>query len=171
MVFKASINGPNRRLNRVGNRAAVSIFTETDDKAQIHSSREREAQGELTFSFRVRTIESFLNTERNKKSSSHAFGDACLFTVGRSGMGQTLLEKHFRMIGSPDSTSPNSDDPVLIHFHDIPVFISRAIPVPINVDNNSSADEIEDTEDIIYLSQVHCHNHKICGKHVLRILF
>ena len=67
-------------------------------------------------------------------------------------------------------------DPILIHFHDIPILILRAIPTYVNIDNltnninnhnenDSSSDYhhlLQYEYDIIYLSQVHCHNHKIC---------
>ncbi len=68
-----------------------------------------------------------------------------------------------------------TSDPCLIHFHDIPILILRAIPIPIQQPLpilSSSVLQEEDIEkefknnmeynNIIYLSQVHCHNHKIC---------
>jgi len=45
----------------------------------------------------------------------------------------------------------SNSDPVLLHFHNLPVFILRAVPIL-----------TEEQENIIYLSRAHCHNHKIC---------
>ena len=66
-------------------------------------------------------------------------------------------------------------DPILIHFHEIPILTLRAIPVDISQNDNHSTSSInqdtcgvnvgslhDDDCNIIYLSQVHCHNHKIC---------
>ena len=60
------------------------------------------------------------------------------------------------------------NDPILIHFHDIPILVLRAIPLTIKTqgsdDQNHERNSISTllNENTIYLSQVHCHNHKIC---------
>ena len=58
-----------------------------------------------------------------------------------------------------DNNNLKKSDPILIHFHDIPILIIRAIPI-YNVKKNVDSDNHD--ENILYLSQVHCHNHKIC---------
>ena len=124
--MKASINGPNRRKNRVGDKTVASSF---DDKSHhnniVHSSsknqtNETAASFTKSIPFKVRSLEKFLE-EKNKSRSSCSdnelqnflneeyIGDACLFTVNttseeeKSGAsssmcsGELLLQQHFQM--------------------------------------------------------------------------
>ena len=93
MVLKASINGPNRRHNRVGDRTVASTILEKT------ANEKRTLVEKSSSSFRVRALERFLNVNSGgEKNSSHAFGDACLFTTaGTNGIGQALMDKHFEM--------------------------------------------------------------------------
>ena len=66
---------------------------------------------------------------------------------------------------SNSSSNINFRDPVLIYFHDIPVFVLRVLPIFVAA--GGSIDTGEKEEDIIYVSQAHCHNHKICGRYAI----
>ena len=121
--MKASINGPNRRRNRVGDETKASNFDN-------ESSKEFGAGGETvngaasaidahhaskikTMRFKVRSLETYLEQQHchikdNDNGSSlngdgtgsESIGDACLFTVGKGGgndsdSGYELLKEHF----------------------------------------------------------------------------
>jgi hypothetical protein len=57
------------------------------------------------------------------------------------------------------------NDPILIHFHDIPVFVLRAIPIDEQQTDTNPVRKGEEDVGTMYISEVHCHNHKICGKY------
>jgi len=243
VLLKASINGPNRRRNRVGDDTVATNFTGNHDgnqtsssvqhdtltSSESSSSKSKQTNTACTLSFRVKSLDKFLeknkikHDENNCKSndlnirevSSSHVGNACVFSMN-STSGKALINEHHRMItgtvsevprattetvvstndNDNDNKSSNStsSDPILIHFHDIPIFIVRAIPLPIgqlmdgrpviptkNIpkdyiddsakgENENSDEKIKSQEeDIIYLSQVHCHNNKICEDSIYTI--
>ena len=60
---------------------------------------------------------------------------------------------------NPEDVSKN--DPLLIHFHDLPIFVLKAMPIC--QEEQQDQDQCTGIGDsIIYLSQAHCHNNKIC---------
>ncbi len=76
----------------------------------------------------------------------------------------TFVISHVKAAQS-SSDEVNSNDPLLIHFHDLPVFVLKAIPLYIEEDNKNVQGENQSThqiENIIYLSQAQCHNNKVC---------
>lgn len=239
--MKASLNGPNRRKNRVGDKTVASYFDTKSHPADIADG----GSGSLTtlaiinaIPFRVKSLEKFIeqrnssrisgsrsgssSTSCSSQNEQQSFlnkeyiGDACLFTLKTSSChggeqrsenrkspssmcsGDILLQQHFQMINQEtsrkitlqaDSSSIHSNnvmksDPILIHFHEIPILTLRAIPINIDQHHNHSTASIsQDTSEsganvdslhnndcnIIYLSQVHCHNHKICEDTVYTI--
>lgn len=163
--MKASINGPNRRKNRIGDKTVASTFLESTTLATNPSETSRPIQ------FKVRSLEKY-QANLNSKHGPSTNGDACLFTVtadatssDTSDSGYRLLQKHLEMT---NSSQLNPSDPILIHFHDLPVFILRANPIYLSSSqqdqNQIENDNMNDNMNMntIYLSQAHCHNHKIC---------
>ena len=164
--MKASINGPNRRKNRIGDKTVASTFLESTTLATDPS--------EQTFppiQFKVRSLEKY-QANLNSKNAPTTNGDACLFTVtadDTSGdtydAGYRLLQKHLEMT---NSSKLNPSDPILIHFHVLPVFILRANPIQLSSSQKDQSRIENDNMNMnmnmntIYLSQAHCHNHKIC---------
>lgn len=109
MVLKASINGPNRRRNRIGDRTVASTFDDGSTKKSNERSGDENTNNKTTttISFRLRSLEKFLDDNDNENDDDNssnremmnipAYGNACLFTVGNgNGMGRALLERHFQ---------------------------------------------------------------------------
>ncbi len=69
---------------------------------------------------------------------------------------------------TPSSLEVNNSDPLLIHFHDLPVFVLKAIPLYIDKEEEKF-DDHENIDNIIYLSQAHCHNNKVCEDAIYNI--
>ena len=109
--MKASINGPNRRKNRTGDKTIASDF-DLGKSAASNTS--------CSIKFKVKSLERYFETNRVRDSTSssnrsdlfnkESIGDACLFTVrrkknndgGGEGLrnccsGQQLLEQHFQL--------------------------------------------------------------------------
>jgi cytochrome b involved in lipid metabolism len=160
MSFKASINGPNNRRNRAGD--AIGLSPALGDESEP-----------LRLPFMVRSLDKFLSTKENL--STESLGNACLFTMkqNESGSGQKLLMNHYTMSGidySPECLGTTQRNPLsladapCIHFHDIPIFVLRAIPW-LTYSENDQEEEI----DCLFLSDVHCHNNKICVDTVYNI--
>ncbi len=87
--MKASINGPNRRKNRTGDKTLVADFDASSRKA---GNDEAEHSG---IYFKVRSLEKFVS---KNDSFSGSIGDACMFTVNRkreNDSGCRLLKVHF----------------------------------------------------------------------------
>jgi len=266
--MKASLNGPNRRRNRVGDRTVASDLGSSQEQQQHQQQGQGQRQGQSqsqgsssssTATFKIKSLETFLDTKQGQRMKIDGGllmqgGDACIFSVrrgqndtaatttidtttttsSRSGTSMTssrtevdasvadcncagskLLSQHFSMVdqsswspatsaSTSTSTSTcmastqnqirdrfiNSSDPLLLHFHSLPIFILRAVPLVVNDDcggedineNDHGGDKDEDedededdgeenynTEDILYLSQVHCHNHKICEDSIYEV--
>ena len=197
-AMKASINGPNRRRNRVGDDTIASnlqLNQSPKSSAQKQSTNPittTTSTGDEEIRFRIRSLESFWekqqHTHHNLKNAANydaryncnTIGNACLFTrkrnyyqrdctstcrdelnmkkdVKRKSAWERLVEQHLELT---QSSLIVDSDPILIHFHDLPIFILSAIPM----DGRSCLDDDDDCEeDVLYMSQVHCHNHKICG--------
>ena len=152
--MKASINGPNRRKNRVGDRNLASDFESNVKPIETNNSS--------TVSFKVKSLEKLLQSNPDILDSFNGdIGNSCLFAVDKSCVGTDdsglqLVKQHKQQIGQKDEanldTSVDGKDPILIHFHEIPVFVLRAIPIEkSNLEKNT-----------IYLSQCHCFVNKIC---------
>jgi len=164
--MKASINGPNRRKNRVGDKTVASTYSilSKDDHPPTTSS-----SSSSPIQFKVRSLEKYQSTLGSSSNNTCSQfdqsplsngSDACLFTVDPNNVtdsGYRLMQEHFDMT---KSSEVNPSDPVLIHFHDIPIFILSANPLLHSSSSN---------ENTIYLSQAHCHNHKICEDTVYSI--
>ena len=110
--MKASINGPNRRKNRVGNKSIASEF----DHAGSSSTSKLSSPFESDISFKVRSLEAYLKSSNGGSSSdidsgigAHenlypgsvgSIGNACIFTVRRNdpdSAGCRLLRRHSEM--------------------------------------------------------------------------
>ena len=106
--MKASINGPNRRKNRAGNKTIASDFNATNSTTpgNVHSD---ESQCMI---FKVKSLEKSLASFKlsNQKNGHHnslpldedSIGDACVFVVKSdcdesTCSGQQLLHQHFQM--------------------------------------------------------------------------
>jgi cytochrome b involved in lipid metabolism len=157
--MKASINGPNRKKNRIGDKTAASNYD--DHHIPITSSSSSLIQ------FKVRSLDKYQSTPLGRKNMALTLsnGDACYFTVDPHDItdsGYRLLQEHFAMT---KCSQVNPSDPVLIHFHDIPIFILRANPIYLSTSDNHE----NENGNTIYLSQAHCHNHKICEDTVYSI--
>jgi hypothetical protein len=78
---------------------------------------------------------------------------------------EELLKQHCRLtgVGRGKSSSAIATDPLLIHFHDIPVYILRVVFLEDTLFDDSSQKTHESDIDWIYLSDVQLYNHKICG--------
>jgi cytochrome b involved in lipid metabolism len=163
MSVKASINGPNNRRNRAG---------DTITPLGLGSAGEIEAA--LRLPFMVRSLDKFLSSQKNL--SIESLGNACLFTIKQngSGSGQKLLMDHCKMsgidfssqfLGASKRNVLSLADAPCIHFHDIPIFVLRAIPW-LNYSDNDQGEE----HDCLYLSDVHCHNNKICVDTVYNVV-
>jgi cytochrome b involved in lipid metabolism len=161
MSFKASINGPNNRKNRAGDSIALGSVLDGDFES-------------LRLPFMVRSLDKFLSTKEHL--SKESLGNACLFTTKHngSGSGQKLFMNHCKMcgvdytpefLGSTQRHSLSLSDAPCIHFHDIPIFVLRALPWL-----TDSEDGQEGEEDCLYLSDVHCHNNKICVDTVYNVI-
>ena len=152
--MKASLNGPNRRRNRVGDRTVAADF----DATAVGSSNAVETK---------KTKCSFLVKPRDELEAAAApgsplqrllagLGNACLFTT-RGQAGKDLINCH-----------GNGDGPMHVHFHDVAVFVLSAVPIP-----PSAMEEVEQSQrpdtDIIYLSKVQCHNHKVCTDSIMEV--
>eukprot|EP00978_Attheya_sp_CCMP212_P013413 scaffold33712_cov57-Attheya_sp.AAC.4 len=133
-MFKASINGPNRRKNRVGS----SLSTPETTKNQ-----QDQENVEAPLRFRVKP-----STDDNKPLEE---GHACYFTAS-SVAGKELIRQHQLQLSQSKVTQQEGrNDPILIHFHDIPVFVLRAIPIDEQqTDTNPVRKGEEDVEDSIY---------------------
>ena len=66
--------------------------------------------------------------------------------------------------GNPSCGNINSDDPILIHFHDVSVFILRAIPLPPYVKVTGKDDQNENISESLFISRVQGHINKVCGE-------
>lgn len=145
--MKASLNGPNRRRNRVGDRTVAADLDATAGGA----SNGVEPKTTKT-SFLVKPLEELQATAAPGSPLQRllaGLGNACLFTThGRTG--KELI-----------NCRSNDGGPIHVHFHDMAVFVLSAIPIP-----PSAMEEVEQSQrpdtDIIYLSRVQCHNHKVC---------
>lgn len=135
MVVKASINGPNNRKNRAGEAFSAHLNPVMMTKLP----------------FRIKRLDKLLLNDITGLNLE-SIGNACIFTFSQNenGSGRQLLSKHLEMTGH----ELYSSDSPLIHFHDIPIFALRAIPYTGIMD--------DDSVDCLYLSDVHCHNNKIC---------
>ena len=95
ITMKASINGPNRRKNRVGDKTVASHFDSYKKTGETDSDVVEE---HTIISFKVRSLETYLELKDNSLMGS--IGDACIFTVYKDfkeGSGYQLLNKHFTM--------------------------------------------------------------------------
>jgi hypothetical protein len=125
--MKASLNGPNRRKNRSGNKTVVSDFSHSNTRSRhvvsVVSSSPEESSIDLKqqckkisasttkpLKFKVKSLEHLLNNNNASSLSINkdCLGDACVFTVvgnnkeSRSNTnyqcsGQELIEQHFHM--------------------------------------------------------------------------
>ena len=193
--MKASINGPNRRRNRVGDQTIASNLTldqpptkplatqSTSTSSTSSSTRTGISDCDTNvLRFRIQSLESYWEKHANNSdaryNNPHDIGTSCLFTKKKGkrkshcckgegeqeiqkreegeGSGERLVQQHLQRT---QSSLILDSDPILIHFHDLPIFVLSALPI-----EGSFLDDDDDIEeDILYMSQVHCHNHKICG--------
>ena len=106
--MKASINGPNRRKNRAGDKTFACDFTTALGEG---NSAQDENDQSPTIQFKVKSLEKYLASSNNdilkgddcnRESLREEIGDACLFSV-RSNVnesncaGQQLIRQHFQM--------------------------------------------------------------------------
>ena len=115
--MKASINGPNRRKNRVGDRNLASDFESKVKPIETTNSS--------TVSFKVKSLEKLLQSNPDILDSFNGdIGNSCLFAVDKSCVGTDdsglqLVKQHKQQIGQKDEinldTSVDGKDPILIH--------------------------------------------------------
>ena len=147
--MKASLNGPNRRRNRVGDRTVAADF----DAAGAVETKTTKC------SFLVKPLEELEAAAAPGSPLQRllaGLGNACLFTT-HGQAGKDLINYH-----------GNGDGPMHVHFHDVAVFVLSAVPIP-----PSAMEEVEQSQrpdtDIIYLSKVQCHNHKVCTDSIMEV--
>ncbi len=104
--MKASINGPNRRKNRAGDKTVASDFNATGKKNDVESSTRSTCNRNETQSmqFKVKSLERYLSSLKSSPGGGchNVIGDACLFSVKAdcdewTCAGQQLLHQHFQM--------------------------------------------------------------------------
>ncbi len=104
-MVKASINGPNRRRNRAGDKSIASdldglqVHVQGRDSNLTNSIHTEEVQ-ETTIQFKIKPLEQFLATAEGKKLSSTLVGNSCVFSARRDdsdSMGKRLISKHLSM--------------------------------------------------------------------------
>jgi len=88
-------------------------------------------------------------------------GNACLFT-SHGQAGKHLINWHKSVVGEEQGC------PLQVHFHDVPVFLLSAVPMPPSAMERDEQSRRLGT-DIIYLSRVQCHNHKVCTDAVMEV--
>jgi len=202
-LMKASLNGPNRRKNRTGDKYIVADY---DASSRKIGKEEAGATPGMNISFKVRSLETYVSNNDNDALAG-SIGDACLFTVKRESdndSGFRLLKIHCQQSGkcvhihctctcieidvnrngmrcltsvlafimptyahihsaqSASSFEVNSNDPLLIHFHNLPVFVLKAMPLYLDETDGQPDEHQQENEGTIYLSQAHCHNNKVC---------
>ena len=151
-TMKASLNGPNRRRNRAGDRSEPTFST---------------------CSFLIKPLEeldAIAGATAAPGSSLQkllaGLGNACLFTT-HGQAGQDLMKWHASMVGEQQG------GPMHVHFHDVAVFVLSAVPLP-----SSALDEDEQSQsqpqqrqqaDIMYLSRLQCHNNKVCTDSIMGV--
>lgn len=161
-LMKASLNGPNRRKNRTGDKYIVADY---DASSRKIGKEEAGATPGMNISFKVRSLETYVSNNDNDALAG-SIGDACLFTVKRESdndSGFRLLKIHCQQSAqSASSFEVNSNDPLLIHFHNLPVFVLKAMPLYLDETDGQPDEHQQENEGTIYLSQAHCHNNKVC---------
>ena len=150
--MKASLNGPNRRRNRVGDRTVAADLDATSPNAV-----ETKATNKCSFLVKpLEELEAAAAPGSPLQRLLAGLGNACLFTThGQAGI--DLINCH-----------NNDGGPIHVHFHEVAVFVLSAIPMPPSAMEKVEQSQRPDT-DIIYLSRVQCHNHKVCTDSTMEV--
>lgn len=150
--MKASLNGPNRRRNRAGDRSEPTFST---CSFLIKPLEELEAIAGATAA-----------PGSSLQKLLAGLGNACLFTT-HGQAGQDLMKWHGSMVGEQQG------GPMHVHFHDVAVFVLSAVPLPssaLNEDEQSqSQPQQRQQADIMYLSRLQCHNNKVCTDSIMGV--
>lgn len=176
---KASLHGPNRAANLKSTKHWEATTARQElyppqgaDSGSAHPS----AEGNLTEAslllptnpsthrVRVKSLNG-LREEFPEISLQESHGHVGLIRKNNGKATEGLLKQHCRLTGVDRGKSPSAvaKDPLLIHFHDIPVYILRVTFLEGNLLDDSCQKTHESDIDWIYLSDVQLYNHKICG--------
>ena len=162
---KASLHGPNRASNLKSNK-----------NWEVGSNRIPHCQDAL---FRVKSLNALREEFPNKDNLISSLGHVAIIRRrGNSDATNELLKQHYLLTGMSSNRTSLAQEPILIHFHDLPVYILRVVftDEQLNIlknicvqDDESCAQEgaKEHELDWIYLSEALMYNHKICGKFIL----
>jgi len=151
--MKASLHGPNRRRNRPGDLSVASDLTGGGGPPAPASASASAASSSI---FLIRPVE--------RLPSQHLCPPgACAFTARGEG-GRALLRRHAELAGTA-----GADEPILVHFHDVPVLVMRAVLLPPEAEDGGAGGDGADAADAIYLSRVQCHSHKVCTDSTMEI--
>ena len=179
MTIKASLNGPNRRSNKL---AEVS-YSPIDRGGKSKEKGDYDYEEEKVIRFRIRSLELLLGGDGDGDGDGDAdlvaslggrhrpIGNECLFDP-RGPSGRALMRRHAELTAAAPLDA--LADPILVHFHDIPIFVLRCAPLEKKgasapggggalATGVGGSGAVEDF-DVMYLSEIHCHNHKVCGK-------
>jgi hypothetical protein len=182
---KATLHGPNRAANLKSTKHWDATTTHQDfspprfpDSGLSHPSTDCTLTGASVVLptipspplIRVKSMNG-LRDEFPAFSLQESYGHVGLIRKNNGKATEELLKQHCRLTGvDRGQTSSTLKDPLLIHFHDIPVYILRVIFFEGNLLHNSrqpnSETEHESDLDWIYLSEVQLYNHKICGAYI-----
>ena len=162
--MKASLNGPNRRRNRVGDR---TVAADLDGSKSTPSTAAVGDGSSSKRSFLVKPLEDLEAAAAPDSPLQRllgGLGDACLFTT-HGHAGKDLVNQH---------NVNNVGGPIHVHFHDVAVFILSAVPIPSSAMCTSMEKEDQSQRpdtDVIYLSRVQCHNHKVCSDSIMDVTY
>jgi hypothetical protein len=173
---KASLHGPNRAANLKSNKhwdSARQSPHYNDDSTQslVDVSLDEQHYDAAKSLFRIKSINA-LREEFPEKDPPASFGHAAIIRRMNGDATEELLKQHYHLTGMNSGTVASAQDSVLIHFHDLPVYILRVIFIDdeLNVSKTSCMHDEESFPrgkkhglDWIYLSEAHLYNHKICG--------
>ncbi len=151
-TMKASLNGPNRRRNRAGDRSEPTFST---CSFLIKPLEDLEAIAGGATAAPGTSLQKLLA----------GLGNACLFTT-HGQAGQDLMKWHDRMVG-------DQGGPMHVHFHDVAVFVLSAVPLPTSAldedQQSQSQPQQRQQADIMYLSRLQCHNNKVCTDSIMGV--
>ena len=146
-TMKASLNGPNRRRNRAGDRSEPTFST-------------------CSFLIKpLEELEAIAAAGSSLQKLLAGLGNACLFTT-HGQAGQDLMKWHDSMVGEQGG-------PMHVHFHDVAVFVLSAVSLPTSAldENEQSQSQPQQRQqaDIMYLSRLQCHNNKVCTDSIMGV--
>jgi hypothetical protein len=179
---KATLHGPNRAANLKSTKHWDAATTHQEfspprypDSGSAHPSTDCTLTGASVVlptnpsipPIRVKSMNG-LREEFPEISLQESYGHVGLIRKNNGKATEELLKQHCRLTAMDRGQTPSTlKDPLLIHFHDIPVYILRVIFLEGNLLLDSiqpnSGTEHESDLDWIYLSEVQLYNHKICG--------